>query len=98
MLEIFMKNNYRMKNYKYLNDRLQFIDYIDNKYEYQTTSVLPLDAYRFQGNLFGLFKTMNIEPKLYLYTMYINGYTNPINYDGKKYIFKVPKDPNLIEY
>lgn len=93
-----MKNNYRFKDYRYLNDRLQFIDYVDNKYQYETVNVLPIEAYRYQGNLFGLFKTINIDPGLYIYTMYINGYTNPLNYDGKKFIFKVPKSPNIIEY
>jgi hypothetical protein len=52
-------------------------------------------AYRYQGNLFGLFREMNIDQSLYLYTMYINGLTSPVEFDGTKYVFDIAIKPPI---
>ena len=31
-----------------------------------------------------ILKEMNIEPSLYVFTMYINGYVSPVDFDGTK--------------
>ena len=93
MLEQFMVNGYRIDTYKNLNDRLQYIDYVDRHYEYKSVAISPIDAYRYQGNLFGVFSILNIAPSLYIYAMYLNGYTNPSNYSGHNCTFKVPVMP-----
>lgn len=98
MLEQFMTNGYEIPDYKYLNDRLLYIDYIDKNYNYQQVSVLPVEAYRYQGNLFGLFRQIGIPSSLYIYAMYLNGYNNPNNYDGVKNTFKVPVRVPIPEY
>jgi len=93
MLESLQTNDYSFNDYVQLNDKLLFIDYYlyNNQYEIKTTD--PMTAYRYQGNLFGLFKEMGISQKQYVYVMYANGYTNPLNYEGKKIQFKVPVNP-----
>lgn len=90
--------NYRMDSYQYFNDRLIYIDFIDRKYEYDETTVTPVDGYRFQGNLMGLFKFIGIEDDLLPFALYLNGYTNPVEYDGVRLTFKVPKMPPIPEY
>lgn len=98
MLKQFMNNNYAVKSYTNLNDRLLYIDYVERRYNYEEVSILPIEGYRHQGNLFGLFKLMGINPSLYIYAMYLNGYNNPVSYEGKKITFKVPVKVPIPEY
>lgn len=98
MLEQFMTNGYTIPDYTHLNDRLLYIDYIDRNYTYREASVEPVQAYRYQGNLFGLFRSLNIPSGLYVYAMYLNGYNNPTNYDGVQYTFKIPVRVPIPEY
>lgn len=98
MLEQFMNSVYGAPGYVYLNDRLLYIDHVDKNYRYQQVSILPIDAYRYQGNLFGLFKHMGVSPSLHVYAMYLNGYTNPLNYDGAVHTFKIPVHAPIPEY
>lgn len=96
MLENLMtRATYRVPDYKYLNDRLVYIDYVDRNYTYEQAMVAPMDAYRFQGNLLGLFRFMGVSDTLLPYALYLNGYTNPTNYDGKQLTFKLPKMPPI---
>lgn len=90
--------NYRIPNYTYLNDRMIYMDYIDRHYTYEEVGVLPIEGFRFQGNLFGLFKQLNIPDNLLVLAMYLNGYTNPVQYDGLKLTFKIPKMPPIPEH
>ena len=98
MLEQFMATGYSLANYTYLNDRLLYTDHINRNYNYQQVAVAPIEAYRFQGNLYGLFRVLGIPASLYVYAMYLNGYTNPTNYDGSKTNFKVPIKPPIPDY
>lgn len=86
---------YRMPSYTYFNDRLTYMDYIDRKYTYEEVVVAPMDCYRFQGNLYGLFKHLGIIESLLPFALYLNGFTNPTSYDGTKMTFKVPKMPPI---
>lgn len=89
---IYMKNFHvpLSKTYFEHNTTLLYLDYLLNKYDHETVAVQAHDAYRFQGNLFGLFSYMRIEKENHVYAMYINGYTNPNQYDGIRTSFKVP--------
>lgn len=93
MLEQLQVNNYRFSNYVRLNDNLLYLDYIDKKYNFNEVGVSPDLALRYRGNLYGLFKEMRIEPSLYVFTMYINGYTSPVDFDGKRFTFKLATKP-----
>lgn len=93
MLETFQVNDYAFETYTELNDNLQYLDYIKANYEFKEVAVDPGVAYRFQGNLFGLFRQLNIAPNLFLYTMYINGYSNPVDFTGEVYTFKIAIKP-----
>lgn len=95
MLENFQVNDYSFDNIETLNDNLQYIDYINNNYEFKEVIVEPILAYKYQGNLFGLFHELNISPNLFLFTLYINGYNNPIEYDGNKLTFKIAIKPPI---
>ena len=97
MLNEYMTNEYSFPDPVYINDHLQFIDYVDRTYEYEVAIVEPAEAYRYQGNLFGLFKEMRISPKMYMYTMYINGLVSPVDFDGMKYNFKLVVNPPVPE-
>lgn len=93
-----MESNYRFEDYPYINDRLNYIDYIDKNYTYPITTVSPMDAYRYQGNLFGLFKLMGVDPSMFVMAMHLNNITNPANYDGKRISFKIPSRVPIPEY
>ena len=95
MLENLQNNDYSFSSLSVINDNLQYIDYVDRTYGYETINVSPDVAYRYQGNLFGLFSELNIKPSLFLYTMYANGYNNPTEYDGKVYTLKKPSRPSI---
>ena len=82
MLETLQTNNYKLTDYSNYNDNLLYLDYIKNTYEFQEIFIEPAKAHAYQGNLIGLFGELNIEPSLYLFTMYINNIDNPVLYDG----------------
>ena len=95
MLEAFQVNDYSFENTTELNDNLQYIDYIKSNYDFKEIAVDPTISYRYQGNLFGLFRELNISPNLFLYTMYINNYTNPVDFNGEVYTFKLAISPPI---
>lgn len=93
MLEQLQVNDYKFPNYAKLNDNLIYLDHIDITYNFNEVSITPDVALRYRGNLFGLFKEMRIDTNLYVFTMYINGYKSPVDFDGKKYTFKLAIKP-----
>lgn len=98
MLERLMSTaTYRMPSYQYFNDRMTYIDFIDRNYEYQQVTVIPSEAHRFQGNLYGLFTELGVSSKLLPFALYLNGYTNPCDFDGNKVTWKIPKMPPIPE-
>jgi hypothetical protein len=80
---------------KDIADSLQYVDYTNQNYVYEETMTTPDLAWRYQGDLYGLFGAMGIESKDFIFTMYINGYTNPTNYDGLRTTFKLAPKPNI---
>jgi len=90
-----MVNDYSFESYSEMNDYLQFIDYVNKNYEYDEKTITPDSGYKYQGNLFGLFRDMRITPNLFVFTMYLNGFTNPTEYDGVKLNFKIAVKPPI---
>lgn len=96
MLENLMTTaRYRMPDYPYFNDRMTYMDLIQRNYEYEEVLVAPMEGYHYQGNLYGLFKTLGVADNLLPLALYINGFTNPTSYDGSKVSFKIPKMPPI---
>jgi hypothetical protein len=95
MLEQFMKPLASVDDYNTLNQILLHIDYVNLRYTYEEMTVNPIDAYRYQGNLYGLFRLMNLEPAMFVYTMHLNGYNSPLNFEGLKTVFKIPVAPPI---
>ena len=95
MLETLQVNDFSFDSSTEINDNLQYIDFIKANYEFKEIAVDPSVAYRFQGNLFGLFRFLNIAPNLFMYSMYINGFTNPVEFRGDKYSFKIAIKPPI---
>lgn len=93
-----MNSSYSIANYTLLNDSLLYTDHINRKYTYQQVAVAPIEAYRYQGNLYGLFRALGISSSLFAFALYLNGFTNPSNYDGSKTTFKVPIKVQIPEY
>lgn len=95
MLKHLQNSDYSFKNSTVMNDNLQFIDFINNTFKFETQVIPPDEGYKHQGDLFSLFKVMDISPDLYVYTMYLNGYTHPHQYNGEKYDFKIAIKPQI---
>lgn len=95
MLENMLVNDYGFSNYGRINDNLLYLDYIDNHYEFKLIAVDPGLCYKYQGNFVGLMKRLDIEPKLYLYTMYLNKINNPLSFDGNATTLKIPIKPPI---
>lgn len=95
MLDTFMTNSYSFDSYTTMNDNLLYLDYLDENYERSYINTTPDMAYKYQGNLFGLFSEMKIKPELYIYTMYINGYRSPNEFKGDKVSFIRPIKPPI---
>jgi len=95
MLQTLQANNYRIDNYENYNDNLLYLDYIKNNYEFQEILIEPAIAHAYQGNLIGLFGELNIEPGLYLFTMYINNIDNPVLFDGNLTTLKIAIRPPI---
>lgn len=90
MLDNYIVNNETNLTYAKINNTLLYLDSLGKDNIENTVTIDSDKAYRFQGNLFGLFSDMNISTKYHIYTMYINGYTNPSHYKGDKQVFKIP--------
>lgn len=96
MLENLMTSaRYRMPDYRFFNDRMTYMDYIQRNYTYEEVTVAPMDCYRFQGNLYGLFAHLGIPENLFPLALYLNGFTNPSSYDGTLMTIKIPKMPPI---
>lgn len=95
MLTQYIKPLFSIPSYQELNETLLHIDFVDLHYEYEEVMVSAMDAYRFQGNLYGLLRQLNVRRDMLLYTMQLNGYNNPSNYEGVKTIFKIPVPPPI---
>lgn len=95
MLEQLQVNDHKFNDYVNLNDNLIYLDYINIVYNFNDVATTPDLALRYRGNLFGLFKELGISSNLYVYTMYINGYTSPLDFDGTKFEFKLPIKPPI---
>lgn len=52
--------------------------------------VTPVEALKYQGDLYGLFQLKQISPKYFWLIMRLNGINNPIEYDGELNTFTVP--------
>ena len=95
MLEAFMVNSFSFRSYTELNDNLLYLDYIKANYENSIVNIQPDVAYRFIGNFYGLLRELNIDPSLFLYTLYINEYNNPTEYNGLVYTLQIPTNPPI---
>jgi hypothetical protein len=85
-----------LPNFRIRSDHIKFsnyfklqLDYISKTKGFQVVNVEDIIAYRYQGNLYGLFKEINIPASMYEYTAYINGYVDPVDYDGTQTMFKI---------
>lgn len=95
MLSQYMKPLFAIPDYRTLNETILHMDYVDLYYEYEEKVVSAMDAYRFQGNLYGLFRLMGVAKDMMLYTMQLNGYNNPTAYEGTRTVFKIPVRPPI---
>lgn len=97
MLDQFQVNDYGALDYKKLNDNLLYLDHINNNYDFKEVTISPDIVYRYQGNFIGLLRrTGVVDPHLYIYTMYLNGIINPVdfNFNGVLTI-KIPIKPPI---
>ena len=77
-------------------ERLLFLDSIkDDTRKYREELIEPAVAWKYQGDFYGLLNHMNIEPKYWLPSLYLSGYTSPVQYDGEKLTILVAKDVNF---
>jgi hypothetical protein len=99
MLVLTQLPNFRIRSdhEKFSNYFKLHLDYINKTKGFSIVNVEDIIAYRYQGNLYGLFKEINVPAYLYEYTAYINDYMNPTDYDGTKTMFKII-DQNDYEY
>lgn len=95
MLEQFMQNDYRVEDYPRFNDALLYLDATVNEQNIEYRGFEPAIGYKYQGNFFGLLKELEVPSNLFLYCLYVNGYTHPNQYQGNSFSVKVPSKPNI---
>ncbi|MEM5877503.1 MAG: hypothetical protein QXF12_01360 [Candidatus Aenigmatarchaeota archaeon] len=84
------KVKYNLSSEKDIFNKLIYLDYLNKKEDsFEYVLVDQATARRHVSNLFGLFKALGIPDELLFYNMYINDYTSPYEYDGKKVVFKI---------
>ncbi len=94
MLEQFQNNDFSFESLTTLNDNLQYIDYLSGVGDnIKTIGIEPSLGYAYQGNFYGLLRELNISPNMYLFTLYVNGFQSPVDYDGELLVIKVPVRP-----
>lgn len=95
MLEALMTNDFSFDTIQEINDNLQYLDYINHHYKYEEITIDPNIAYKYQGNFYGLLNELMINPKLYLFTLYLNKLTSPVEFNGNMLIIKKPIRPPI---
>lgn len=95
LISQYLTNDFKFNSYTEMNDTLLYIDYMSRKKGYSEVAVEPHLAYKYQGDFYGLLNKLNVSKNLYLYTLYLNGYTDPNDFDGNRYLIKVPNEPNI---
>lgn len=78
-----------------LHDRLCFLDKINRITDFKIFTVDPATAMRSKGNFYSLLYQVGIPANLYLFTLYLNGFSSPYDYDGKKMEFKLGHQPDI---
>lgn len=95
MLDTLQVNDYSFESIQQLNDNLQYIDYIKANYVYKQVTIEPATSYRFQGNFFGLLRSINVSPSLFLYTLYLNNYSSPFDFGGDRTTLTIATKPPI---
>ncbi len=96
MLEAYMVETVSSEDDIETNHALQYVDYLSRHNTYEVVVVEPGMAYKYQGNFYGLLKELGRVPvNAYLYALYINGLTNPNNFDGEAKSIKIPLIPPI---
>ena len=90
-----MTNETKFKEYSNIHDNLCYLDYLNKIKDFKVAIVPPDIAYRSKGNFYSLLYQMKIPSELYLYTLYLNGYTSPFEYDGYKKELKIAIKPPI---
>lgn len=94
MISSLLVNNFKADDDIATNDLLQFIDH-NRHFGFKEAFVEPNVAYRFQGNFYGLLRELNIDLHLYLPTLYVNGFTNPVDFKGSEKSIKIATYPTM---
>ena len=82
---------YAFSAYSGMNDRLQYYDSIlDEERKFSRELISPDIAYKHQGDFYGLLQKLNVDKKLFLFALHLNGYTTPFEYDGVRTSINIP--------
>lgn len=66
--------------------------------KYREQLVEPGLALQYKGDFYGLLMYYSLELRLFLPTLYLNGYTSPYEYDGEGGVIKIAGEINLPRY
>ena len=87
---------YGLDTYTELLDNILYLDYIRNNAAFKEVNINVGLGYKYQGNFYGLLNELgSINSSLYLYTLYVNGYVSPDQYDGTMLTIRVPTKPPI---
>lgn len=90
-----MSNDFSSKNYTRLNDELLILDRIDLENKFEAIVVDADQAYRYEGNFYGLLNHLNVPEDLFLQTLYVNRLTHPTEYKSNFRVLKIPTKPKI---
>lgn len=92
MLEQLVTVNFKSKPREAMNDVFLYTDYLGQIKDYDEIMIEPDVAFKYQGNFYGLLKYLNVEPKLFVLTLYVNRLNNPIDYKGEAGSIKIGRN------
>lgn len=76
-------------------ERLLFLDSIRNEdRKSRDEMVEPALAWKHQGDFYGLLQELQIEERFWVPSLYLSGYTSPVQYDGERLSIRIAKDVN----
>lgn len=89
-MKLSQNRHYAYREFRNINNIILYYESLANEVsKFTIRDVTPGIAYKYQGHFYGLLKHLNVDPSLYLPSLYLNGLTSPYDYDGKQISIKI---------
>lgn len=95
-LSMFERKVFKNTSFLELTEEMLYLDKEIQKKSYREVALEPIAHVHYKGNFYALLQDLNVDPDLYLYTLYLNNYTSPYDFGYRREkTIKIPNSINI---